>query len=583
MGKSNNAHYRNADLKRPFDNIKEAMGLTGNADSNYYTNLGKVSRYEGSELDNRKKEGLAALLQKAILGKSADQAYGIANSTGYGDNARGNAGYAKLPGELELQGYDIDFQEQLQLLRKAIIGHEQRDPATFETGEGKAKGLGDQQRVDDTTLDSTARKLMLLEGGKGGPTDALAMTSAGGDEKRRGAAKLKAAQVAHEETKNRVAGEIGKKKTDKIDEEIREIGDRILLKRGLNAAQIMEIRNRALNEIAKLDQDILTEKKRRALIEEKMKTEAEKLTGEKALTSKRTTEAASALTKHWDLPKQLYLKAQKLKKEIRKLQTQNQTEEIKLAIAQKTKQYKITKAKAEQEEAKSKASKEKSRASIASKDLTVHDQKLKDLQTTRTNIIERGKEALAQAKNTREQSDIKTRIARELEPIEIAIKKMSLEKGKADLQKTKVDTRKTIIDTPSPSDLTRGRQNVEARTESSNRSNSGSSTSGLTTDQLINQQLQGGVTPTTRGPATGGNKYVDGKMAVDPITKRGSLGADPPAKAVFDSLMSVDPQVLKTWTPEEIDSAVAMARQQFPKITEARIRMLIQTAQKRSQ
>ena len=58
---------------------------------------------------------------------------------------------------------------------------------------------------------------------------------------------------------------------------------------------------------------------------------------------------------------------------------------------------------------------------------------------------------------------------------------------------------------------------------------------------------------------------------------------DPAAKAIFDNLMSVDPQVLKTWTPEEIDSAVAMAKQQFPNMKEARIRRLIQTAQRRSQ
>jgi ribosomal 50S subunit-associated protein YjgA (DUF615 family) len=41
--------------------------------------------------------------------------------------------------------------------------------------------------------------------------------------------------------------------------------------------------------------------------------------------------------------------------------------------------------------------------------------------------------------------------------------------------------------------------------------------------------------------------------------------------------------VLKSWTPEEIDKAVAMAQEDYPNMNEGRIRNLIKVAQRRSQ
>ena len=106
--KSDNAFYRSADLKRPFDNIKEAMGLTGNADSNYYTNLGKVSRYEGSEMDNRKKQGLWDALQLAIQGKTPDQALMRHSGHGASDIQKGLSGEALLPDLIRKGGFLAD-------------------------------------------------------------------------------------------------------------------------------------------------------------------------------------------------------------------------------------------------------------------------------------------------------------------------------------------------------------------------------------------------------------------------------------------------------------------------------------------
>jgi hypothetical protein len=89
-------------------------------------------------------------------------------------------------------------------------------------------------------------------------------------------------------------------------------------------------------------------------------------------------------------------------------------------------------------------------------------------------------------------------------------------------------------------------------------------------------------TQTTRIlPVAGGDK----RLQKGPKSKGfgGGVAADPPAKAIFDNLMSVDPKVLKSWTPEEIDKAVAMAQEDYPNMNEGRIRNLIKVAQRRSQ
>jgi hypothetical protein len=90
-------------------------------------------------------------------------------------------------------------------------------------------------------------------------------------------------------------------------------------------------------------------------------------------------------------------------------------------------------------------------------------------------------------------------------------------------------------------------------------------------------------TQTTRSlPVAGGDK----RLQKGPKSKGfgGGVVTDPAAKSIFNDLMStVDPAVLKSWTPEEIDKAVAMIQQQHPNINEGRIRNLIKVAQRRSQ
>jgi len=63
--KSNNAYYRSPDITGIVNNLSTAMGMKGNADSNYLTDLNKMARLEGTTLDNREKsetwDALAAM------------------------------------------------------------------------------------------------------------------------------------------------------------------------------------------------------------------------------------------------------------------------------------------------------------------------------------------------------------------------------------------------------------------------------------------------------------------------------------------------------------------------------------------
>ena len=576
MAWSENSNYKNPDITGLVDNVKRMMGVDSGAAGRRSSTMGNIltgAKTEGQQLKNIGQQNknvqlkaIADLVKRFMFNPelSDEQQFGRVGSKSSGDLATYLEGEALLGGKKTLQGLDIDKEQTIKKIRDAMAGHQQRDPNSFETGEGRAKGLGDQQRKDDINLDSQARLYKLLTGVGGSPTDALAMTSAGGDQKRRGDAKLKATQVAHEETKNRVAGEIGQKKTDKIDEEIREVSERILNKFSLNETQKMEIRNRVLNDIAKLDQTILTEKKRRALIEEKMKTEAEKLTGEKALTSKRTIESASALKKHWNLAKELYLKAQKQKAEIEKLKTQNQTAEIKLSIAQKTKEYKITKARAESEEAKSKATTAESKQEMTSMDLAGYKEKLKNLKEQREDLLAKGKILLENAKTDKQRKELDLEIQKELRPLEKEIKELAIEMADVNIRSK---SRESLTKTKSPPEVGREKQLKLEQIEAKKRSNSGSG-GDAAMEATINKLTGGGA---------GGQDGV-----VPPASKLKSMPPDPEAKSVLNELLAVPPEQLLGWADEDIEKAVAMIQQKFPNMHPERIKRLIGIQQNRS-
>ena len=139
---------------------------------------------------------------------------------------------------------------------------------------------------------------------------------------------------------------------------------------------------------------------------------------------------------------------------------------------------------------------------------------------------------------------------------------------KAELEGVKLSTEimKNMRNTPSPSEMDRNRRFKEAQISAKNRTG----TSGVdNVGDFINKTLGKGnaTTPTT---------------TASPSPK--GMSPDPIAVEIFDRLMTtVEPEVLKSWTPEEVDKAVAMIQEQHPKMDEIRIRRLIQTAQRRSQ
>ena len=281
--KSNNAYYRSDDLKKPFDNIKQAMGLTGNADSNYLTNLGKVSRYEGTELDNRKKEGLAELLQKAILGKSADQAYGIANTQSYADSGLGDQRYRMTPGKLELQQQDIDTKKNIAGLQDLILKNKRHDPKTFETGDAwlRKRALG-EQALSDTAMDEAASKLMLLTGQTPGmQLDASGRRRKEFDERKAAESQSKINKdisvIGWNDARRDGYKNVSAANVSKIEQETTNLLDKNGLMKSLNKDRRMEIRNRVLNNIAELDQKILTSKLGREKLDAQIAVEIEKL------------------------------------------------------------------------------------------------------------------------------------------------------------------------------------------------------------------------------------------------------------------------------------------------------------------
>jgi hypothetical protein len=580
LRKSENQKYRLADLKRPFDNIKEAMGLTGNADSNYYTNLGKVSRYEGSELDNIGKRGTLDALGQVLAtmvgpGFEKDRYQANLGLTGKaGDYARSRTTDDLRPDLVRKGGFEADkagseagVAEMITRLAKQIEGYGKPDIANYDTSNpNEMRPYEDAIKQSAGDFEEIVRKLRAL--GMKGDAHKTAGQQAdlvGGELDK------KKAVVSYYEAREKAVQALTEPKVKEIEARTKKTLSDMGVNSDIGTAKINKINQAALDAALIAQQRGLNLQETNALIKKNTEIAAEKLVGAKADTSKKVTQAASELTKHWDLPKQLYLKAQKLQQEINKLKTQNQTAESKQRVQELTEEYQITIKKAQAAQAQSDASKSKSNANIAGQNQKVHAQKLLDLQTTRTNIIDRGKVALKKARTESDRADINLRIEKELEPIEIAIKKLSLEKGKADLQKTQVDTRKSIINTPSPSDLKRKRQNVQARTDASNRSKSGSS-SGDTTDQLIKNLVRGVETTASPAPTT------------TTATSRKGTGADPVAMEIFNSLMStVEPEVLRSWTPEETNKAVAMIKQKHPDMNEERIRRLIQTAQRRSQ
>jgi hypothetical protein len=575
MGKSNNRHYRSEDLKRPFDNIKEAMGLTGNADSNYYTNLGKISRYEGSELDNRGKRGTLDALSEVLAtmmgpGFEKDRYQANLGLTGKAENYAESRTTDDLRPDLvrkggfqaDQAGSEAGVAGLLAGLAEQIAKHGVPDIADYDTSNpNEMRPYEDAVRQSAEGFEDIIRKYGAIKGGKGRDAHKTAEQQAGVV---KSTIDTKEAQTSWYEERKKYVGLLGDKNVALVEERINSL-------KGLTDIRKKKIINDILNDVAELDQKILTERGKRL-------TEAErtKLVQERLLVAQQNLKKAGAEAEVAELEKdfkggELYRLEQKQWQELERLKLQVSKEknlvkkaELEALLAEKTQQYKITKAKNLAAKSGSDASKSKSNADIADQNQKAHAQKLLDLQTTRTNIIDRGKVALKKANTESDRADIKLRIEKELEPVNIAIKKMALTNAEAALQSKEANTYKTMVTTPNPNDLKRKRENLEARTNASKKSGGG----GISTEELINQQIKGGGTSTTRGIST-------------PASKKG-LPPSPEAQSVLKELMAVPPNQLLGWNKDDIEKAVVMIQTKFPKMHPERIRRLIGIQQNRS-
>ena len=572
--KSNNEYYRSADITRPVENIKKILGLSGTADSDYLTGLGKVSRLEGTEMDNRKKQGLWKALTDAtgVEGLTLDQIL----MRHLGKDASDFQG--AITGEKE-QPFRVDIQRQkakgagskagvegiLAGLAEQIAKHGMRpDPAEFEGGPAGGRHLYDDAIAGAAAnFEDIVRKYGAI---KGGSSRGQHKTAAQAEALFKSDIEVEDTQKQYNIARTRVAEKIGEAKTKLAEERTNKVISDMNIGLDIAHEKINNLRQVGLDAALIAQQRGLNLKETNALIKKNVEIAAEKLKGAKADTSKKTTQASSELKKYWALAGELYRKAEKQKAEIRKLKQQTATAESNRRVAELTEAYRVTIKKAQAAQAKSKASTADSKKQMASMDLQGYQEKLKTLKAIREKKLEEGKQRLANAKTEGERKKLDIEIKKELRPLDKQIKDLAIEMADVNIRSK---SRESLMKTSSPAQMEREKQLKLEQIKAKQRSNSGSGTSGLSIDQLIDQQLKGGGTSTTRG--------------LPPAKTKKSMPPDPAAKAIFDNLMSVDPQVLKTWTPEEIDSAVAMAKQQFPNMKEARIRRLIQTAQRRSQ
>ena len=174
--KSNNKYYRSADVARPMEALKEIMGLSGTADADYLTGLGKVSRLEGTELDNKKKRDVARLIQEAIASTTDPvKRAGLAHMKSYGDSGLGQQYWETLPAlvekgkfEAKQAGSEAGVAEMIKNLAKQIDQHGIRpDPAVFEGGPAGGSHLyADAIKRSAGDFENLVRKYRAI-GGKG--------------------------------------------------------------------------------------------------------------------------------------------------------------------------------------------------------------------------------------------------------------------------------------------------------------------------------------------------------------------------------------------------------------------------------
>ena len=271
---SENKYYESSDLTGLNQNLKRLLGMSGSADRDRLSDLRTFSLLQGTEMDNRKKDALWNALKDSTgqegltfdlilmrnLGKSATDIQG------------GFTGEALLPSKKRKSELLADQEQQVvdegslkKKLSERIANYTPFNPSapvTDDTGQTR-----DQ-------YDRDVRNFLVLSGLQPG----INLDTTG--ERARLRDRLKTQESESKLAKDTSVIDLNKAKEEGYKnvsaEKVKKIQADVNSITTLTAERKKEIINRVLNNIAKLDQTILTEKSKRKLLDEKIKTEIQK-------------------------------------------------------------------------------------------------------------------------------------------------------------------------------------------------------------------------------------------------------------------------------------------------------------------
>ncbi len=309
---SENKYYESSDLTGLNQNLKRLLGMSGSVDRDRLSDLRTFSLLQGTEMDNRKKDALWNALQDSIgqegltfdqilmrnLGKSATDIQG------------GFTGEALLPSKKRKSELLADQEQQVvdegnlkKKLSERIANYTPFNPSapvTDDTGQTR-----DQ-------YDRDVRNFLVLSGLQPG----INLDTTG--ERARLRDRLKTQESESELAKDTSVIDLNKAKEEGYKnvsaEKVKKIQADVNSITTLTAARKKEIINRVLNNIAKLDQTILTEKSKRKLLDEKIKTEIQKELTEKERTAKEKGKSEIVQLKLKDMPNKLKVELANLKR-----------------------------------------------------------------------------------------------------------------------------------------------------------------------------------------------------------------------------------------------------------------------------
>jgi len=562
---SENYKYKNPDINDIANNVSRIMGIDSGAAGRRSSTMSDIltgAKTEAQIAKNVKLNAIAEIAKK-IMGTedySTDQKYGRLISTGGGDYGQ----YLKREALLE-----AEKKEQLAkaLTQENIAKQEGQKAGIGGLREGLAKQIAamglpvnikdydrsnpnemqlysnalDQQQLDSETLEALAQRFGIL--GDKPHTTTTDVTGSRGERETVTKEKKAEATISYTKARQLAVEKYSEKQVKLAEDKANKVISDMNINLDIGHERINNLRQVGLNGALIAQEKMLNLKETNALIKERIKE-----AGFKTSIAEKEDDAKGG--ELYYKKRQQEEKLEKLKSAARKEKNLEKKAKINAEIAEKTKEYEITLK-------KMKASKATTEDTTA----TVKLNQLKEKYETDKKILE---QKLAKAKDDASRSKI-------LNEIEEKTKEFKIRKAELEANKLSTQIFKRMVDTSSPSQIQKEDELKQSQIDAKNRTG----TSGVdNVGDFIDKKLGKGDTTTSTTTTS----------TTTASTPKKGLPVNPVVKSIFDRLMTtVEPEVLKSWTPEEVDKAVAMIQEKHPNMDEARIRRLIQTAQRRSQ